>query len=59
MAQPGQEWIPVRAVPGIQTVPAGDLCLCSGDTQHPVWGPDSDGGMAGRGQRVTAGEMQW
>lgn len=35
-------------------------CACgSGDTQHPVWGPDSDAGMAGRGERVTTGEMQW
>lgn len=27
MAEPGQEWIPVWAVPVMQTVPAGDLCL--------------------------------
>lgn len=35
----------------------GTSACGSGDTQHPVWGPDSCGGMAGRGERVAAGEM--
>lgn len=43
----------------MQTVPAGDSACGSGDTQHPVWGADSHGGMSGSGERVTAGEMQW